>query len=528
MRNLVALAMLVVMLCALVPAFAEDRVTFSTATFDMPPTLESSDEFSREGAPYYDVRWAYVLDMFNAKVEYYAYSYSTAQEQFRQMVNGGTLPDTMVCMLGSAEPRAYAEEGMIGLLPEGFEENYPNIKAMLDMIPIRDNFKLDGQYFSIPRGLETTEPFTDYDQVIFYRKDLAKAAGVEIKDVYTIDELYDMFAAVQAENPNMVMYSDIWPEDIRNIGLSEASPHFLYGKEWYKNEEGQYIYAWTQPEALDGIQTFKRFYDAGFLRKEFFSDAAYEARDQFSANQVFAYWDGLGMDFYNNVLNRYVSANPGAVVEDIIGCAWISVLDGRLLGVQGGNTWSELYFSPEIVKDEEKLHLILSMYDYLHSSEGVRLQMYGLEGIHFELDDAGNVIDIREKNPETGVPTPFNADHSIPDFIVVVMSGAFADSSVLAANPAISQYAKDEYRRLMDLRKDPANLLVLPFDNDIASFDGDLFRTAGDGLKPVNAIYKIIFENSAEDVPAAWAAWLSENQSIIDQVAAEVNAALAD
>ena len=310
------------------------------------------------------------------------------------------------------------------------------------------------------------------------------------------------------------------------MGLSEAIPNVYSGKEWFKNADGQYVYVWAQPELLSGVQTFKKFYDAGFLKKEFFNDADYEARDQFSAGQLFSYWDGLGMDFYNNVCNRYVSANPEAVVEEAIACAWLKLDSGNLLINQSGNTWSEIVFSPDV--SDEQLTAILGIYDYLLSPEGVRFNNFGIKGKDYDLDEEGNVLDLREKNPETGVVLPFNADAEVPDYAPVVLTGALADSAVLSVSPVIRQYCKDEYQRLMNLRKDDSAVHLMAHDDDVATFAGEIFLTAGAGLRPVDAVYKIIFENAAEDVPAAWQNWLDENQATIDSISAEVNAALGN
>lgn len=137
----------------------------------------------------------------------------------------------MAHALGSlpvSEYLGYVSEDLLKVLPAGYEDRYPNIKASLDLIFGRDMYKTkEGQYFAVQRTLEGAEPYIDYIQSIYYRRDLASSAGVTIKDAYTMDELFDMYTAVQAAYPDMLMFNSIWPDNVKQLGLVEGVPEIV-------------------------------------------------------------------------------------------------------------------------------------------------------------------------------------------------------------------------------------------------------------------------------------------------------------
>ena len=499
----------------------EEQITFSVANFDIPADAENSDVFTTEGAKYYDPRWKMLADKFNIRVEYRAYDYSTHQDQLRTMIAADDMPDAMMSTFGSDENLGYANEGLIKVLSKGYENNYPNIKASLDMILQRDAFKNeDGQYFAIPRALEGSEPYVDYIMSIYYRKDLAEKAGVEIKDAYTVEELYNMYEKVQAANPDMVMFNHIWPDNVLQLGLVQAVPEIVAG--FYLDKgSNKYVYAFQDPKIVDGIKTFKKFFDAGFIDKEFYSQPMYEARNQFSNNKLFSYFDGFDVLFFDQVISNYKKSNPDVDANKVIGFAWLLDNEGKYQGVQSGNSWSEWIFNADI--EDKVLDRFLTLYDYLLSEEGLYLTNLGREGIDYKIEGE-KIISLRKTDPETGLPVPFNSDKTVSDFVSPFICGALADSRINYLNPKYSDHVKDTVRKYWEIRKTAPNIKVIEFDLAKSSFAGDYYSKST--LKPVEAIYKIIYENSLDQIEGAWQKWLDENSRQISNILNELNSNL--
>ncbi len=523
MKKVTSLALALV-LCFSLFAFTAsaeelEPITISIAVWDVPVLCESSDDFTKEDGKFYDARWALIADKFNVRLEYVPLEYSTHQEKLRVMINGNDMPDVMLSTLGVSEYRDQVEEELLYLLPEGYEEKYPNIKHNLEMVKQRDAYKVDGQYYAVPRALESTEPYVDYTSCFYYRKDLAQAAGIEIKDFYTLDEVYAMYEAVQKQNPEMIMFNHLWPDSILQLGLIQAVPEIGQSTFYFNEEKGEYVFAYDDPRLEKGIQDFKKFYDAGFLDKEFFTKPAYESRNQFNTGAIFSCFDGFDLLFYNQMLSSYVAANPGANASEKIGYAYLLDNDGDIQGRETGNSWSEYIFNYDI--DEKVLDRFLTIYDWMLSDEGIRLGMFGRENIDYEIKD-GKIISLRKIDETTGLPVPFNKDGEVvSDVIAVFFPGAIEDSKLGSMKPLYSDEVKKTVHHYWDLRKNAENLKVQKFDLPLNMFQGDFFSKYS--LKPVDAIYKVIFENDAENVVPAWKAYLESNRAQIDNILKELN-----
>jgi len=498
-----------------------EPVTISVANFDIPVDAESSDLFTKEGEKYYDPRWQLLAEKFNVRIEYRAYEYSIHQDQLRTMIAADDMPDAMMSTFGAAENLKYVNDGMLKVLPKGYEENYPNIKASLDMILQRDAFKTeDGRYFAIPRALEGAEPYIDYNMSIYYRKDLAQKAGVEIKDAYTVEELYNMFEKVQAANPDMIMFNHIWPDNMLQLGLIQAVPEIVAGF-YLDKSTNQYVFAFQNPKMVDGIKTFKKFFNAGFIDKEFFNQPMYEARNQFSNNKLFSYFDGFDVLFYDQAVSNYKKSNPDADANAAVGFAWLLDNEGNYQGVESGNSWSEWIFNAKI--EDKVLERFLAIYDYLLSEEGLYLSNLGREGIDYKIE-RDKIISLRQIDPETGLPVPFNTDKTVGDHLTPLINGALPDSRINYLNPKYSDEVKETVRHFWDIRKNASNLKVIEFDLAKASFVGEYYSKAT--LKPIEGIYKIVYEKSMDEIEAAWQKWLDENSQQINNILNELNSNL--
>lgn len=524
-KSILALALSLALLLGMgiVPALGEgtelEPVTISLAIWDIPVLCQSSDEFTKPEGAYYDPRWTEVAERFNVRFEYMPLEYSTHQEKLRIMINGDDMPDVMISTLGVAEYRGYCDSELFTLLPEGYEEDYPNIKAALELIGQREAYKYNGQYFAVPRALESVEPYVDYISSFYFRKDLAVAAGVEIKDFYTVQELFDMYAAVQAQNPDMIMFNHIWPDSMLQLGLVQAVPELAGTAFYYDQDEGEYVWAFADEKMTEGIQWFKKFYDAGYIDREFFTMPFYEARNQFNTNKLFSFFDGFDHLFYNNVRTNYLSSNAGANADDVVGYAYLLDNEGNMQAIQSGNSWSEYIFRHDC--DPAVVERFLMVYDWLLSEEGVMLCYFGREGIDWEIQD-GNVVSLRVIDEATGKPTPFNKDpEHVSDLVHPFMAGAMSDTRLSNLGTQFSQTVKDTIDHFWTLRKNYEPLKVLPFDLELALFQGDYYGKYS--LKPVEAIYKIIFEQKPEDVAAAWQAYLDDNDAQIQNILDELN-----
>ncbi|MEG0766811.1 MAG: hypothetical protein RR482_03755, partial [Clostridia bacterium] len=319
--------------------------------------------------------------------------------------------------------------------------------------------------------------------------------------------------------PDMIMYNNIWPDNIIQLGLVQAVPDISNTAFCFDEEKGEYVWIWADKNLVKGLDWFKKFYDAGFLETEFFNMPFYEARNQFNNNQLFCCFDGFDVLFYDQMRTNYLASNAGAPVDDIIGYAYLLDEEGNMQARQAGNSWSEYIFRHDI--DQKVLDRFLLIYNWMLSDEGIMFNRYGIEGKHYKMED-GKIVNLRAIDAQTGKPAPFNKDpEHANDSTDVLFCGAMADSKANNINPLYSDAAKAAVDHFWTLRKGFTPLRVQKFDLGLAIFQGDFYSKYS--LKPVDAIYKIIFEEKPENVGAAWQKYLDENAAQINNILQELN-----
>jgi hypothetical protein len=279
------------------------------------------------------------------------------------------------------------------------------------------------------------------------------------------------------------------------------------------------VWAFGDERMAEGIKTFKKFYDAGFVDKEFFTKPMYEARNELNNNTLFSTFDGFDLLFFNQARAGYQNANPEANADEAIGYAYLLDNDGAMQARESGNSWSEYIFSHDV--DEKVVDRFLTMYDWMLSDEGIRVGFFGLEGVHYNVED-GNIVSIRPIDEATGKVVPFNKKgDEVGDGVNPFFPGAMEDSKLAMLKSNYSQHDKNTVSYYWNLRKNFENLKVQKFDLELSLFQGDFYSKYS--LKPLEAIYQIIFEQPAENVEAAWNDYLKTCEAQVTNILAELN-----
>ncbi len=480
--------------------------------------FESSDDFTNENGEFFDKRWKIITDKFNVKVNYVKADWGSYQEKLRLALASNDLPDVTMSFLDVKEYFSYVDQGVIKTLPSGFEEKYPNIKRAYESVTARDALKRNGQYYAIPRPLDIGGINSDYARFITYRKDLAQQAGVEIKDAYTVEDLYNMFSAVQKKFPELTVYSHIWPDQMWSIlGIRQFSDQFDNG--FYLNEaSGQYEYAPADPKLVEGIKWFKKFYDAGFMNKEYLTLPAYEARNEFNNGKVFSYYDGVDILMTGNARAGFKKQNPSMDENEAVDVALLLNSENKHVITDSGNYWSEFIFNSNI--SDEKFDRFCAVLDYLYSDEGIDLVNFGIEGEHFKRN--GDQIEIlRATDPETGAFMPFNKNANYLDSGFVLFDGPHAGTSISLKNPVFAEKTKERIKFLFEKRMNEPHI-INKYDAKKVAFEGPNFLKYS--LKPGDEINRIVISKKADEVEAEWKKWLNDNNGTIQAILDELNA----
>jgi len=484
--------------------------------------LTSSDELTDPDSDYYDERWAYICDKFNVRFEYVSVNYSTWADQIRIMINTDSLPDVAVAALPSpAEYQKYASQGIIKPLPTDYATKYPNIAKNVEAVTAKEAFMYDGQYIAIPRSLDMGGKSTDYTFQFIYNKKWAIDAGVQIKDAYTVEELYDMYTKVQAKNPNALMYNSIQPNMIFQLGIYQYIDTFFdKPKDNFVLNKDKNTYEWVaaKPEFIEGLKWTKKFYDSGFIHKEYTTLPMYEARTEFATGKTFSYYDGSDINFFcNTVRDAFVQQNPGQEFTDNVDAALLLSSDGKYMERDLGNYWSEVFFSNKIKDDV--FERFLEVYDFLCSEEGQFMHVFGMPEKDYTRDAEGNTKTLREINPESGLYNQFNL--KVPDGYMMVYHGPVEGTSIHEKNPSLETKARDRIAHLFNLKaKGPT--IKFPYDSKLKAYDSRDFNAfTGDPYKQMNMI--ITTTKNENEAAAKWTEFVNANKAGAEAVIKELN-----
>lgn len=251
----------------------------------------------------------------------------------------------------------------------------PNLDAVLNVEDFKD-LRIDGDMYFAP------QVSTSFNNTIYVRRDWMNKLG--IKDPATLEEFEAMLKAFKERDPDGNGKNDTY-----GMAASKTFDWLSYFKiafgvtpGWSKVDGAWQLDAFTQPyrsylECLNG------WYKKGYMKNEFFLYDDSDALNDF--------YNGLcGVVMYNGgratggVTYKMKTLNKDAEVDVL------PMPDGTAQGGYATNGdwwggWSISYSAKEPMR-------LARFLDYLYSEEGTEERLYGIKGVHYDKDDAGNIV----------------------------------------------------------------------------------------------------------------------------------------
>lgn len=366
--------------------------------------VEFSNSFlwMEEGTDYTDedlYRW--VSDTFNVDIDVRFIANSNHSETLRTWIQGDTLPDAAIWSeFNMPEYKSYAEQGLISPLPDGWEEDYPNLYQMVLKTGIYENLKIDGKTYAIPHAVYCN--FVDVEapvpvaETTYYRKDWAEELGFDFagKDTVTVSEFEEYLKACVENDMS----------GTGTVGIATDSNELLdqylvmlkgldadYNSFIRDDEVQQYV--WT-PEAeadeiVEGITELRDWYQNGLIDPDFYNADYATAQNKFTAGMAAAY---LGRGHVHGIIglkNELEAANEDLTYEDTVGMVTVTNDDGSFYFVEQTNYYTHTIFSPNL--DETTMARILSIMDFFSTKEGQYYMYCGVKGQDWDYDENGEV-----------------------------------------------------------------------------------------------------------------------------------------
>ena len=269
-------------------------------------------------------------------------------------------------------------------------EKYPNLSQMNKSVA--ETLSVDGALIAIPR----TRDIGRYG--LSYRQDWADAVGIT-EEPKTIDDVYDMLYKFTYDDPDgngkndtygMEMTSYTGPFDI-------IQTWFGVGNGWAE-VDGKLIPVHMQPEYKEALDWIKKVYDDGLMPK----DWAVRTTDTWSngckTGESGVYIDV--MDGGRRIWDYFVAEEtktPSVVNPDeTASMNLLGAVNGKTLATSGYNGYFTI--SASTCDTPETIEAALTLLDKLNDNDTRLLVEYGLEGINWEKDADGNLVDLDVEN----------------------------------------------------------------------------------------------------------------------------------
>lgn len=212
-------------------------------------------------------------------------------------------------------------------------------------------------------------------RVAVLRDDYLKEVGGKVP--VTVDEYYSLFKSIKERHPLYPVITDTGSTSRMDFTFDHA---FGITSTWVK-ENGSYVYRDVSKGAKEKLAFYQKLYKEGILDNEYITTK----------------WDGMEDKLYSGKV-AMVFATQGLVgdiyankIKETQGVSLVALAPAK--GVSQGYAVSSAKETRgwAISSQSDKKELIFEVLEYLASDEGQFLERYGLEGIHYVMEN-GKVV----------------------------------------------------------------------------------------------------------------------------------------
>lgn len=259
--------------------------------------------------------------------------------------------------------------------------DYKNLSQGKDII--YDNIRIDGRLYGVYRGRFIGRIG------VGYRLDWAERLNIGVPN--TIKDIENMMMAFTFEDPDGNGIDDTYGLVLSKnpIGIDAIMSWFGVPNGWYINEENNLMPNFYKEEYLTALTWIKKMYQLGCINSDFpLKDSSVWTNDL---------KNGFGGIMAQNLddcrrVDDYFKQNGIDGEINLVGA--IEGYDGikRTLGTSGNNGFFAI---TKAAKTEEEVRKCLDFLDKMNDEEMVMLADYGLEGRHYNYDEDGRLVRVK-------------------------------------------------------------------------------------------------------------------------------------
>lgn len=261
-------------------------------------------------------------------------------------------------------------------------EKYPNLSQANKDVNL--NATIDGQLI----GVYKARPIGRFG--VGYRADWAEKLGLDAPT--TIEDIYNMMYQFTYGDPDGNGVNDTY-----GLALCKYTGPFDIIQSWFGagnqwvEEDGKLVPIFQTEKYMEALNWLKKMYDDGLVYQDWAVRDTATWRDSVKNGECGMFIDVL--DGSRNIWDYFVNNNVPSVVDASVPASMnlVGSIEGRTLATTGN---AGFFAITKAADTPEKLEACLRYLDKMCSDEMITLSSYGLEGIHWERDAEGYLVDL--------------------------------------------------------------------------------------------------------------------------------------
>lgn len=318
--------------------------------------------------------WQKVEEITGVHIEWqHPVASNLAQQMNLLFLGSEKLPDIILCgnLYTGGDLQGVEDGEFVNLaeyLPE-YAPDYWNLITASDEV-WRDVANAEGV---VPAFYIVKMPGDPQSRRILLQQEVLDKIGFEgIPD--TVADLEDMFAKMLANGITpYVLENDGY--EVQLMGMYDVREGFYMGL------DGQIKYGQVQPEFKEYLTLINKWYEAGYISKDFIGSTKKINQAAFDTGEIGMYFDSVGATFNRGAKNGVtVVSAPYCRLEENQQLHWESY---AAVGnkIQKGNNYNAV-----ITTDCENIEAAVQWMNFFYTEEGANLCNWGVEGQSFTVD----------------------------------------------------------------------------------------------------------------------------------------------
>ncbi|MFD2700486.1 extracellular solute-binding protein [Paenibacillus shunpengii] len=314
---------------------------------------------------------------------------SSKEERINTSLASDSLADIVsLTMLENSSVRNALKAGVFWEVSPYLDE-FPNLAAISQ--DMRNSASIEGKLYGIPMQKDVAR------NGVILRKDWLDSLGMSVPQ--TTDELMEVAKAFTEQDPDGNGVKDttgfIDRSDLVFGAFKTLGSYFGTPSSWAVSDDGKVTPEFETEGYLKTMDFMKQLYEGGYINQSFAVTAKSDQQQGFSQGKAGIYVGALFDS--KNLLNsaKGVQDNMELVmVNDITSTGNES---DRAIWSTSNGVGGLLAFPKSEVKDEQELKQILQFVNDVMSEEVYTLMTYGIEGIHYSMNEDKSVTITNQK-----------------------------------------------------------------------------------------------------------------------------------